>query len=292
MVNKKMGKKWNFFKLLFFLILLGGALYLYGTYIEIRNYQVHDYMIKSDKITDDFDGITIAHISDIHYGRIVGNDELNKIVSIINKTKPDIVVLTGDLIDKDTKMTTDMAQDISKILVKIKTNNGKYAISGNHDVKFDEWDSIIKDGGFINLNNTYDTIYNKGYDYMFIAGVSSFKDKESIMSKNQKAMDFLNSFEKGGPIYNILLMHEPDYIDTLEDNKYDLILAGHSHNGQVNVPFVGAVIKPNGAQKYYENHYKLESSDLYISNGLGVSNYNFRIFNAPSFNVYRLVKSA
>ncbi len=286
-----MAKKINVFKFLLFIILLGGAIYLYGSYIEIKNYKVHDYTVKNEKITDNFEGFTIVHISDIHYGRILEIDNLKKIVGMINKVKPDLVVLTGDLIDRDTKMTGDLSLEISKVLSKIKANGGKYAISGNHDVKFDEWDSIIKDSGFINLNNSFDTIYNGGYEYLFIAGVSSFKDKESIGSKNQKAMDYLNSFEKGGPIYNILLMHEPDYIDDLEDNKYDLVLAGHSHNGQVNIPFVGAIIKPDGAQKYYDNHYRIKGSDLYISNGLGVSNYNFRIFNAPSFNVYRLTNN-
>lgn len=289
---KKKKKKFHFFKFLLFIILLGGAIYLYGTYIEIKNYKTYDYKIESSKITDNFDGFTIVHISDIHYGRVLENKELNKIVKMINKVKPDIVVLTGDLIDKNTKMTTDMAATIAKTLNKIKATSGKYAINGNHDTKFDEWDSIINDSGFMNLNNNYDTIYNGGYDYLLLAGVSSFKDKESIVNKNQKTTNFLNEFEKDGPIYNILLMHEPDYIDDLEDNKYDLILAGHSHNGQINIPFIGAIIKPEGARKYYDNHYKIGNSDLYISNGLGVSEYNFRIFNSPSFNVYRLIKSA
>ena len=291
-MTKKKKKSFHFFKFLLFIILLCGAIYLYGTYIEIKNYKTYDYRIESNKITNNFDGFTIVHISDIHYGRILKNKELNKIVKMVNKVKPNIVVLTGDLIDKDTKMTTDMATTITKNLNKIKTTNGKYAISGNHDTNFDEWDSIIQDSGFINLNNNYDTIYNGSYDYIFLAGVSSFKDKESIVNKNQKATNFLNEFEKNGPIYNILLMHEPDYIDNLEDNKYDLILAGHSHNGQINIPFIGAIVKPHGAKKYYNNHYKIENSDLYISNGLGVSEYDFRIFNSPSFNVYRLIKSA
>ena len=73
-------------------------------------------------------------------------------------------------------------------------------------------------------------------------------------------------------------------------NPFNLILAGHSHAGQVRLPFIGALILPEGAQKYYDSHYKLDNSDLYISNGLGVSNFNFRLFNTPSYNVYRLIK--
>ena len=289
---KKKKKRFKFIKLLLILILIGGLVYLYGTYFETKNYKVHDYTIKNKKITDNFDGFTIVHISDIHYGRIFEKKDLNKIVKMINKVNPDIVVLTGDLIDKDTKMTTTISADISTELSKINATSGKYAINGNHDAKFDEWENIINNSNFINLNNNYDTIYNKGYEFILIAGVSSFKDKESITNKNQKTENYLNSFEKDGPIYNILLIHEPDYIDDLENNKYDLILAGHSHNGQINLPFLGPLIKPEGGAKYYESYYKIKNSDLYISNGLGVSTFNFRLFNSPSFNVYRLVKDA
>lgn len=289
---KKKKKHFRFFKFLLVLILLGGMIYLYATYIELKNYKVHDYKIENKKITNSFDGFTIVHLSDIHYGRIFEKKDLQRIVKMVNKIKPDIVVITGDLIDKDTKMTTTVSADISSLLSKITSVSGKYIISGDHDTKFDEWENIVNNSGFINLNNNYDTIYNKSYDYILIAGVSSFKDKESITNKNQKTENYLTSFEKDGPIYNILLMHEPDYIDDLKDNKYNLVLAGHSHAGGVIIPFVGPIIKPDGANKYYDSHYKIKDSDLYISNGLGVENYDFRLFNTPSFNVYRLTKDA
>ena len=292
MAKKRKLKKLRFLKFLFFIILLGGALYLYGAYFEINNYKVREYKITSKKITDDFDGFTIAHLSDIHYGRMIEKSELKQIVSMVNKVKPDVVVITGDLIDRDTKMTTDMANEIADILLKIQTNSGKYIIQGDHDTLFDEWENIVKNSGFINLNNTYDTIYNNSYDALFIAGASSFINKESINDKLQKATEYLNSFEKDGPLYNILLLHEPEYIDDLEKNKFDLILAGHSLNGQVNIPFYGAFITPEGAKKYYKNHYNINDHDLYISNGLGVMKYDFRLFNTPSFNVYRLIKDA
>lgn len=289
---KKKKKHFNFFKFLLIVILLIAGIYLYGTYIELKNYKIHEYKIETKKITDNFDGFTIVHLSDLHYGRVFEKDDLKKIVKMVNNTNPDIVVLTGDLIDKDTKMTTNLSSVITNELSKIKTTSGKYAIKGNHDIKFDEWDNIINNSGFTNLNNNYDTIYNKSYESLLIAGISTFQDKESIINKNQKTDNYINSFEKDGPIYNILLMHEPDYIDELEENKFDLILAGHSHAGQIRIPEVGALIKPNGATKYYDNHYTLKNSELYISNGLGVSTYNFRLFNTPSFNVYRLVKDA
>lgn len=277
-------------KLLLFLSLILGAGFLYGTYVEPKGLTVHEYKIKNERITDNFDGFKIVQFSDVLYGNTIKMKELKNVVKTINELKPDAVVLTGDLISKNTKLNSDTATKITNELKKISTSSGKYAISGDNDTKFDEWENIISNSGFMNLNNNYDTIYKNGYNFIFIAGVSSFQDKESIINKNQKSENFINSFEKDGPIYKILLMHEPDYIDEFEKDPYDLILAGHSLAGQVNLPFVRDVLRPKGAEKYVNGHYKIGNSNLYVSNGIGVSDYNFRLFNTPSINVYRLIK--
>ncbi len=284
---RKKKKHFKIIKLFLKIIIIIALIVAYSYFIEPKLMTNHEYKITNENITNNFRGFKIIHISDIHYGRVFDQKQMQKLVDSVNEQKADIVVLTGDLIDKDTKMTIKLSEEISKYLNKIDATAGKYAISGNHDLKFDEWENIIKNGGFINLNNTYDTIYKGGYNNMLIAGASTFKDKESINDKLKKTTEYINSFEKDGPIYKILLMHEPDYIDDLTDNKFDLILAGHSHAGQIKTP-LGPIILPNGAKKYHKNHYKLDNSDLYISNGLGVSNYNFRIFNIPSYNIYRI----
>lgn len=290
-MTKDQEKHFSFLKFFIFIILIIGLVIAYGFFIEPKLITVKEHKITLSSWPDNFNGFKIVHISDLHYGRLFDEKSLKKLVDSINEQKPDIVVLTGDLIDKDTNITTSMANKISELLNKIDASSGKYAINGNNDLNFDEWTNIISSGGFKDLNNTYDTIYKDGYDYIFIAGASTVKDKVNINDKLKTAIDYLNSFESGGPIYKILLLHEPDVIDDLSVNPFDLILAGHSHAGQVRLPFIGAVILPEGAQKYYDSHYKIENTDLYVSNGLGVSNYNFRLFNTPSYNVYRLVKN-
>ena len=286
----KKEKHFSILKLIIFIILIIALIIAYGFLIEPKLITVKEHKITVNNLPDNFNGFKIVHISDLHYGRMFDEDRLKKLVNSINEQKPDIVVLTGDLIDKDTNMTIDEANKISAELNKINSTSGKYAISGNNDLKFDEWTNIITNGGFIDLNNTYDTIYKDGYQNIFIAGASTLQDKQSINDKVKTSIDYLNSFDKNGPVYKILLLHEPDVIDDINVNPFDLILAGHSHAGQVRLPFIGAIYLPDGAKKYYDSHYKLENSDLYISNGLGVSNYNFRLFNTPSYNLYRLVK--
>lgn len=287
----KKEKHFSILKLIIFIILITALVIAYGFLIEPKLITVKEHKITVNNLPDNFNGFKIVHISDLHYGRMFDEDRLKKLVNSINEQKPDIVVLTGDLIDKDTNMTIDEANKISAELNKINSTSGKYAINGNNDLKFDEWTNIITNGGFIDLNNTYDTIYKDGYQNIFIAGASTLQDKQSINDKVKTSIDYLNSFDKNGPVYKILLLHEPDVIDDINVNPFDLILAGHSHAGQVRLPFIGAIYLPDGAKKYYESYYKLKNSDLYISNGLGVSDYNFRLFNTPSYNLYRIVKN-
>ena len=92
--------------------------------------------------------------------------------------------------------------------------------------------------------------------------------------------------------YKIILVHEPDYIDTITSkyNNINLVLAGHSHNGQINIPYIKKLLLPEGSKKYYNNYYKVNNTNLYISSGLGESKINFRLFNKPSINFYRINK--
>lgn len=285
---KKKEKHFHILKTLLLIIVLIISLVAYSYFIEPKIFTYKEYPISNEKIKDQFKGFKIVHITDIHYGRNINKENLKKIVESINEQKPDIVVLTGDLIDKSANMTIEMSNEITEQLKNINAWAGKYAITGDQDLKFDEFSNIINNSGFTKLDNTYDTIYKKGYKSMLIAGISTAKDKEDINSKLLNTKEYINSFEKDGPIYKILIMHEPDYIDDITDNNFDLILAGHSLNGQINLPVKNFLLE-KGAQKYYKNHYKINNSDLYISNGLGTTNYDFRFLNTPSYNIYKII---
>lgn len=281
-------RKFSFFKFIIFLFVFVCIIIAYGYFIEPKLITVHEHKITNQNITENFNGLKIVHISDLYYGKTFDEKSLKKLVTSINEQKPDIVVLTGNLIDPNIKLSNDISEKISNYLKKINTTIDKYTISGDNDIKFDEWENIIKNGGFKNLNNNYDTIYMNGYNFMVIAGANTKKDKLNINEKLNTTTNYINSFEKDGPIYKILILHEPDVIDEITDNKFDLILAGHSLGGQVKIPSVGSIINKEGSKKYHESHYKINNSHLYVSNGLG-SEYHFRLFNTPSYNLYRIV---
>lgn len=276
-------------------ILIVSGIILYARFIGTSGLYVKEYKVTNSSIPDSFYGTKIVQISDIHYGRTIKKQELQNMVNKVNQLKPDIIVLTGDLIDKDTMLTDKMATVISDILKQLNATIGKYAITGNHDYKFDKWATIISDSGFMNLNDRYDIIYNNSTKPIFLGGLSTNTyQKEKTLEEKIKVMNdyFATRTEENQnsfPDYKILIMHEPDYVEEVNPENYDLILAGHSHDGQVKLPGIGAVILPNGAKKYHKNYYNLNGTDFYISSGIGTSRYNFRLFNRPSINLYRLV---
>ena len=150
-------------------------------------------------------------------------------------------------------------------------------------------DKVIKvynDSGFKYLENSYDIIYNNHNEKIFVGGIGNVSynldDVDSVM-------EYFNNDNNIN--YKIMLVHEPDISDMVVDN-YDisLILAGHSHNGQVRLPIIGAIYTPEGSRKYYDEHYVIDGTDLYISSGIGVSSINYRLFNRPSINFYRVNK--
>lgn len=264
---------------------------LYSRFISTRGLTIREYKVVNEKITDNFHGLKIIHMSDIHYGTTVNKKELTNIVNKINELHPDIVVLTGDLLDETTEQHENYETELIETLSKIETTIGKYAINGNHDYEFKNFNTIIEQSGFINLNDNYDKIYSNGNNFILISGIStSMHGDKTLDEKLESTTSFINSLseEENNNIYKILLVHEPDVIDNIDNIDFDLILAGHSHNGQVRLPFIGAIITPELSKKYYDEHYTIDGTELYISGGIGTSKIKFRFLNKPSINFYRI----
>ncbi len=260
---------------------------LYSRFIETSLFETKEYKISNVNLANDFSGLKIIHISDIHYGRITTTKMIKKIIKEVNLIKPDIIVITGDLIDKDATLTEKDISFLKDSLAKLESKYGKYAIYGNHDITYsrEKIEEIYKYSNFKLLVNDYDIIYGKRNEALFIGGLDSLLEGEQNI---EKTMSYFNDHED--ILYKILLVHEPDSTDNILE-KYpntNLILAGHSHNGQVRLPLIGAIYTPSGSKKYYDNYYKINETDLYISSGIGVSRINFRLFNKPSINFYRI----
>ena len=120
-------------KLLLVITILSTIFFSYTTYVSSVKIHTREYRVINKKIPDNFNGTKIVQFSDLHYGTTMSLENLKKIVKMINETKPDIVVFTGDLIDKSYKLKNNEQEKIINQLKKIETTLGKYAILGEED---------------------------------------------------------------------------------------------------------------------------------------------------------------
>ena len=266
-------------KIVIALVVITTLIILDGFFINSHGFKVNEIALY-ENISDKYNGLKIVQISDIYYGNNVNKDELKRIVKNINLIKPDIVFFTGDLMYKDNKDSTD----VTNILSKINTELGKYYITGDNDYNNDMIEDILNKSGFNSLNNKYELIY-KDKDPILISGISTKKDKTNIEDKLKDTYEYLNNNSN----YSILIMHEPNIIDKIEYEKFNLILAGHTKGGVVRIPLLGGIILPD-SYLYGKDYYKKKDTKIYISNGLGNDKINFRLLNKPSFNFFRLRK--
>ncbi len=279
-VKKKVKKVmiWILVILLVCLVVLG----LYSYFIEPRFVLINETVLKDDKISDSFDGVKILHFSDLHYGSNINKKNIDKIIDKFNSSKPDIVIFTGDLIKEGYELTVEDVDILTKALNKIEARIGKYSVYGNHDYYanyLEKITDIYKNSDFKLLQNSYELVYNNGSVPIMIYGVDDVLASSASMENMEK-----NDY------YKIVLVHEPDYADMISDDEADLILAGHSHNGQVNIPLLKKLVLPPYSKKYYKAYYKVNNNPLYVSSGLGCSLWDIRFLNPPSYNLFRLKK--
>lgn len=234
---------------------------------------VREYPIYSEKIDDNFNGIKIVQFSDIHYNHYTSNEKITKLINMINNTNPDIVIFTGDLIDANYEINLTEKEFLIKEFNKINSTLGKYALLGEEDK--DEFKEIFSNSNFEILTNTVKTIHNKKSSIQLISVDDNYQTYSNLSINNN--------------LFTIAITHKPDNADKIvEYFSPNIILAGHSHNGQVNLPIIGPLMKKIGSKKYIKSYYKINETELFISGGIGNTKYNMRLFTHPSINFFRL----
>ena len=284
-VNRSKRKKiiLFFFKILMILIAFFGLFYLFNKYIFTNKIIVKEERISNEKIPDSFNGTKIVQFSDLHYGSTFFMDKVKEIVKLINVRNPDLIFFTGDLIDKNYTLSAKEQEELILELSKLNASIGKYAIIGDEDK--DSFLTVFNQSDFTILNNDFDLVYNDSETPILLVGISS---KLQSASNVDKAFSYFNSETYNSDIYTITLIHEPDLADDIVSFYHsDLILAGHSHNGNIRSPW-GTPYKIDGAYKYIDEYYSLNNSELYISSGLGTKDLGIRFLCLPSVNFFRL----
>lgn len=282
--EKEKKKSHKLLYLLLLVIILCTGLYLDAKYIGIKGLKVKEYRVESSILTSNFSGVKIVHFSDLLYKSTIDNNDIKKLVNRINELRPDIVVFTGDLVDKNKNITDSDTNFLIEQLSLIDANISKYAIYGDYDYSYDKYEDVMTASDFILLNNSYDTIYYNNNNPIYIVGFpSSIKEKTDL----NKSFEFYSDENRK---YTIVLVHDGKTIKALDESSYevDLILGGHSLGGSIRIPYLGGVFIDDTSYKYYDEYYSKGLTNIYISSGLGTNNYNYRFLNKPSFNLYRL----
>lgn len=259
-------------------------MFFYTKYSSTTGIIVKETRIKSEKIPESFNGIKIIQFSDLYYGSTIFDDEVKNLVKIINKRKPDIVIFTGNLIDKNYSIKIEEQEKLINELKKINSTIGKYAVSGKNDN--DKFSVIMNQSEFNVLDNNYDLIYNKDNNPILITGLSSLINKKRDINNSYR---YFKEETHNSNIYSISIMSETDDLDDIiSEYPNDLVLAGNSLNGEIRIPGIGGLISQSGSKKYKNPYYKLNNTKVFVSSGIGSPDVGFRLFARPSINFFRL----
>lgn len=275
---------WKFLKLIFSCICLLGLIFFYAIFIEPHLLITEQIPISSDiTASKTSQSLTIAQFSDTHLGFQYDLEDLEKAVAQINSAQPDIIVFTGDLIDHANSY--DQIDEVSAVLAKLEAPLGKFAVYGNHDYgggAKEHYQRILAESDFTLLINEVFTITLPNGKLICIGGL----DEMMLGHPNIAAIE--NGFS---PVaFNLLLLHEPDILDDFEKLPH-VALAGHSHGGQVQIPFYGPLISTAYAEKYNDGLYLIGPSEknmLYVNTGLGTTKLPMRFANPPAITFYQI----
>lgn len=265
-------------KILIAIIILLSFVLIDGFFINPNGFKIIEKKIYVDNLPESFEDFKILQISDLLISNKKDINRLKNIKAKSNERKPDIIVFTGDLINSKNDLTDNDINDIIDILKSLECNLYKYSVIGDNDQKnIDLFNKIMNNSDFKILDNESTYLFYKDINPIKITGINTIDVKT------------VETNEELTPIFNLVLMHYPDYADNLSfDNA--IALSGHSLKGKIRIPFYGGIIKKDGAKKYIDDYYEIGTNKLYVSGGIGTENVKFRFNNKPEINFYRLEK--
>lgn len=275
------------------------ALLLFCSY-QNRHLETTYYTYKAEHLDAEFDGYRIVQISDLHNAKFGKNNQ--KLVDRIRECEPDMIVLTGDLVDSN-HTNVDRAVQFVDEIVKICP---VYYVTGNHEywLEASEYEKLmdgVASAGVIILDDQVVEI-SRGDAKFRLVGLDDrslsdgtlealFSD-ESIghdqAGQKEETADNENSEKKE---FTVVLAHEPQYLARYASAGVDLVLSGHAHGGQFRLPFVGGIVAPDQGffPEYTAGEYYMDSTEMIVSRGLGNSVIPVRLFNYPEIVCVELV---
>lgn len=260
---------------------------------------ITDYVYESEKLPKAFDGYRITQVSDLQ-SEYFGKHQKN-LIEKVEKTNPDIIVYTGDLLDRN-HTNFDAAEEAMKGLLKIAP---VYYINGNHEMAVEEnamdgFYEKLTEMGVVLLFDCENKIEKDG-ETISLLGLSEhtvFSCKGFVRDNSEPLdMDLFTDALKDlrqqaeEDAFTVLLAHEPQYLEEYAEAGFDLAFAGHAHGGQIRLPFTDGLYAPGQGvlPKLTSGIRHHEDMALVISRGLGNSTFPFRVFNRPEIVTVKLL---
>lgn len=264
------------------------ALLLFCSY-QNRHLETTYYTYEAEQLGVDLDGYRIVQISDLHNAKFGKNNQ--KLVDRIRECDPDMIVLTGDLVDSN-HTNVDRAVQFVDEIVKICP---VYYVTGNHEYWLDtsEYENLmdgVASAGVIILDDQVVEI-SRGDAKFRLVGLDDKSLADGTLGtllNNAQNVAHEDSEKKE---FTVVLAHEPQYLARYAGTGVDLVLSGHAHGGQFRLPFVGGIVAPDQGflPEYTAGEYYMNGTEMIVSRGLGNSVIPVRLFNYPEIVCVELV---
>ena len=246
--------------------------------------------VSSNRIPTAFNGFLIAQVSDLH--NAVFGENNAELLQILSECKPNIIVVTGDLVDAE-HTDIDVALDFAKEAAQIA---GTYYVTGNHEGSLSQYDELktgLESMGVVVLEDTSMQLEYNG-EKVTLIGLSdpSFTLKGNMLGEVPAMGDTkLRGLIGDKDDYTILLSHRPELFETYVNCGVDLVLSGHAHGGQFRLPFIGGLVAPNQGlfPKYDAGLYTKGDTNMIVCRGLGNSIIPIRFNNRPEIVLLELI---
>lgn len=254
-------------------------LYLNVTVINPKTITIRRETMISDRIPASLNEIKIVFFSDIHYGKYVDQARLKKIIETVNTQSPDVVLFGGDLFEMNVIPSEENQKLVSEIFSQINAPLGKFAVLGEWDQYNEEMrdtvEEVLFQGNFEILNNQSIRLRNKNSGSIVLTGLN--EENPSSAFTNVQNSDFIVAFA-----------HNPETVFECPTTQLNLFLAGHTHGGQITLPFFGSLLKTNQSMQYINGTHQIDNTLLDITNGTGTTEYDYRLLADAEIVVYTL----
>ena len=238
------------------------------------------YTLSSSKISANMSGMSIVCLSDIEYGTYMDKDRLSRIITKLNRMDPDVVIILGDLYDKNYSPNEQDREDMKELLGSLSATEGKFAVYGDYDQGKEE--ILAEDyfaSGFEVLSNEVISLHHNTSDYIYLIALDyNIGDQITINDLYSN----LNT-----DTYRITISHYPDVASLIPLNSTDIFVAGNGHSSQINFPLFNKADE-TGSTSFSTGLHYYNDFVIYASRGLGTTGTDARLFSDPELYFFRI----